>query len=174
MDINIADVIIRTNELQDIDADTMQKAIEEVPCKTINFPFYMFYFGVIKNNENNDGVGADKAKEYALKTFSVFEEASGISYSAREKDIISECFAIARCGKEYTVAERISKIEALSSEFKDEEAGTIAWTALELLKRELLRYYSYDYSNIQKMKELIAELKPSNELYKKCIEKELM
>lgn len=170
MEVNIADVIARVNELQSVDVDTMQKAISEIG-KPVNFPLFIFFFSVMKNGES---IYIDEAKEYALNTISVLEEATGDSYTENEKEVLCECFAIAKCGKEYGVKERISDIEALSERYKDEEPGTFVWVVLGLLKRELLRLYSLNHDYIGKMKELIAELKSSNELYKKCTEKELM
>ena len=52
---------------------------------------------------------------------------------------------------------------------KRSEISYYCGVALNSLKRELLRFYSYDYSSFQKMKNLIDELKPTDDLYKQCI-----
>lgn len=166
MGINMADVIIKINEFQKIDDETIIKAVEESTCTPINFIFLVLYLEVIRNGCK---ISLNEAKRYAIQFIHSVESALSITCSKRERDVISECFAVIKCGSYQTVADCVSSIELMADEYNDENPGTIVWVALNSLKRELLRFYSYDYSSFQKMKNLIDELKPTDDLYKQCI-----
>lgn len=171
MELNVADMFVRVNELQDVDVDTVARAISESACKAINFPFFILFFSV---DRNENSITAADAKKYANRILTVIEKTSGINYSKEEKTLIEVCFSVAKCGKEYSNKERIFDIEQMIELYDDAEIGTVSWKALGALKRELLHLYSFNSDYFEKMKALIMELKPTDELYRKYIERDVM
>ena len=122
MEINIADTLVKVSELQPVDVATMKKAVKEVPCTTNNFLFYVLFFNVIKSGDDN---GVEITRKYASDIISVIEQALGIKYSTAERNVLAECYTIAKCGKSYALQDRISDIENLSVQYSREEPGTI-------------------------------------------------
>ena len=122
MGINMADVIIKINEFQEIDDETIIKAVYESTCTPINFIFLVLYLEVIRNGCK---ISLNEAKKYATQFISSVENALSITCSEKERDVISECFAIIKCGNYQTTADCVSAIELIVDRYNDENPGTV-------------------------------------------------
>lgn len=166
--VNNADVIVKVNELQDIDPGTLLNALEEMHCGYENAPFYILFYNVAKDEEKVD---AKEAEAYAAKTFDFISETTGIVYSEQFKNAIVDSFVLMRDGNFFTLDERIAAIEKLVEKYKDAKVGSIVWFMMEYMKRDLLGLCSVGSGYISKMKEMIAEVKPNDSVYRNMLKR---
>ena len=164
--VNIADVIVRIQELTEIDLDTMKGAIEEDNCNPETAPYYILCSVIPKDCEKID---PDIAKDYAKKKINIIENATGISYSDTLKDIVSDFFALMRKKYAGEIEKHILDIENFVEKYNGVSVGTMEWVIVEMLKRELLGLYAGRPEYIKKMKTLVEKIKPTDAEYKRLL-----
>lgn len=161
--ISLASVSIKIAELKDITVDEVKGCIEENDIKPEYAPYYILvYYSIqskIPDSRNN-------LLTYGSNVISIIEEATGLTYNNNFKNIVVDFFIAFRSVENIDIDKRIEELEGIIDKYEDLAVGSIEWFLIEFMKRELLGRYAGDVKYFEKMKNLVAESSPTDNIYK--------
>lgn len=161
--ISMANVSVKIAELKDIATDEIQECIDEGNIKPEYAPYYIL---VYYSTQSKISESRSNLLTYCSNIVNVIEAATGITYDDNFKNVVIDFFIAFRSIENIDIDKRIEELEGIISKYKNLTVGSIEWFLIEFMKRELLGRYAGDAKYFEKMKLLVAESSPTDNIYK--------
>ena len=161
--ISMANVAIKIAELKDVTVDEINGCIEESNIKPEYAPYYIL---VYYSTQSKISESRSDLLTYCTNIVSVIEEATGIAYDDNFKNIVIDFFIAFRFIENIDADRRIEELEEIINKYENLTVGSIEWFLIEFMKRELIGRYAGDAKYFEKMKLLVAESSPTDNIYK--------
>lgn len=161
--ISMANVSIKIAELKDVTVDEINGCIEESNIKPEYAPYYIL---VYYSTQSKISESRGDLLTYCTNIVSVIEEATGIAYDDNFKNIVIDFFIAFRFIENIDADRRIEELEEIINKYENLTVGSIEWFLIEFMKRELIGRYAGDAKYFEKMKLLVAESSPTDNIYK--------
>ena len=156
-------VSVKIAELKDIAIDEIQECIDEGNIKPEYAPYYIL---VYYSTQSKISESRSNLLTYCSNIVNVIEAATGITYDDNFKNVVIDFFIAFRSIENIDIDKRIEELEGIISKYKNLTVGSIEWFLIEFMKRELLGRYAGDAKYFEKMKLLVAESSPTDNIYK--------